>query len=160
MENKYWRRILDIIENTEDRILHCKDCLPCPEKKLEANEKPVDKLRIYSVNIPRRADLLFNQTLCPDDKSVEDSVAAYVLPEDLPWPVLELAAQQTFDFNRNIFLKRKDPVNNLRLTYTLNAMSRVLDEKRVDATGVPVHHIHAWIGSQGIGKVRNFYMRI
>ncbi len=55
------------------------------------------------------------------DMKDEDSVVAFVLPEDLPWPVSKHADKQSIDFNKNILIKRNDPINNTRLSMTLKS---------------------------------------
>ncbi len=151
-ERQYWRRVLDIIKQTENDVLQGKSSSPCPETKPEMSSggNNVDELRVYSVKVPRRSELLENPHL-ELAGSLEDSITAFVLPQDLPWPVSQLALKQAFDFNRNILLKRDDPINNIRIEFTQNMFDGVLDPS------IKIFSIYAWVGSPGIGKVSTTY---
>lgn len=148
---KQWRRILDIIADTPVSVLLCEDVLPCPVEKSEADgTQREEKLRVFSIPIPRRPDLISNPILGSSCDDLKDSVAAFVLPEDLSWPAFQYAENQSVSFNTNIYIKRKDPVNDLRLSYTMEQLDKVFLENGKD------HMIFAWFGSSGIGKVRNY----
>ncbi len=108
-----------------------------------------DELFVYEVKYPRRPELVNNQHISGIVENKEDSLVAYVLPQNMQWPTFLYAHKQQLEapFNNNILLTRNDPLNNTRLQMSIDNLIKGVDLN--DETS-----IWAWVGSPGIGKVR------